>query len=68
VPRRRLAELAVEEQVAGLGLADIAADEVGIALDQRFGVGKLREGAVGQSAARKLPGDAEERRAERRFG
>jgi len=68
VPRRRLAELAVEEQVAGLGLAHVAADEVGVALDQRFGVGKLGEGAVTGVGRLKAAGtDAKQARAEGRL-
>ena len=48
--------MAIEEQVSGLSLAHVAADQVGIALDQRFCVGKLREGAVGGVCGPKLPG------------
>jgi len=46
MPGRGLAELAVKQQVAGLGLAHIAAHSKRIELDQCFGVGKLRKGAV----------------------
>jgi hypothetical protein len=64
VPGRGLAELAEEEQVAGLGLAHVAADQVCVALDQGSGVGKLGKGAVscvgGLKTARPHP---EERRA-----
>ena len=52
VPRRRLAELPVKEQVAGQRRAHIAADEVRVALDERSGVGKLRKCAVGQIIGR----------------
>jgi len=69
VPRGRLAELAVEEQVAGLGHAHIAADKVGIPLDQSFSVGKLGKGAVGCVSGFKAAGlDPEERGAQRSIG
>ena len=68
VPRRRLAKLAIEEQVAGLRLAEVAANEVSIALDQCFGVGKLGEGAVGCIGGLKAAGaNAEEPSAQRSF-
>ena len=47
VPGRTLAELAIKKKVARLGLMHVAADQVRIKLDQRFGVGKLRKGSVG---------------------
>ena len=69
MPRGRLAELAVEEQVAGLGHAHIAADKVGIPLDQSFSVGKLGKGAVGCVSGFKAAGlDPEERGAQRSIG
>ena len=46
VPGRRLAKLTVKKKVTCLGSAHIATDEKGVAFDQGFGVGKLREAAV----------------------
>ncbi len=66
MPRRRLAELAIEEQVAGERGAHIAADKVRVSLDQRFGVGELGKCAVGNVARLECAGPhAKERRAER---
>ena len=67
VPRRRLAELPVEKQVAWLGRAHIPAYEVGVALNQRFGVGELCKCAAGQIFRRKCARrHAEQRRTQRR--
>jgi len=67
VPGGGLAELAVEEQVSGLGLVDVAGEEVCVALGQGFGVGKLGEGAVCGIGRLEAAGtDAEEGCAERR--
>ena len=69
MPRRRLAKLTIEEQVAGLRRAHIAADEVRVPLDQRFGIGELGERTVGQIIRLKNAGPhTEERRAKRRAG
>ena len=46
MPWRRLAKLAIEEQVAGLRRVHIAADKIRVPLDQRACVGKLGEGTV----------------------
>jgi len=43
MPRRRLAELPVKEQVARKRRAHIAAYEVGVSINQRPGVSKLRK-------------------------
>ena len=67
VPRRRLPELPVEEQIARQRLPHIAAHKVCIALHQRLGVRKLRKRAVAHVRRLKRPRPhAEERRAQRR--
>ena len=68
VPRGRLAELPVEEQVSRLGLARIAGYEVGIPLDQRFGVGKLRKRSIGRVGGFEVAGsNAKQTSAQRRL-
>src|ERR1700679_1181868 len=68
MPGRRLAKLPVEEQIARLCGAYVAADEEGIALDKCFGVSELSEAAVGEVSGVKAAGlDAEELRTERRI-
>src|SRR5277367_5459473 len=47
MPRRRLAELAIEEQVARKRSARIAANKICVSLDQCFGIGKLSKCTVG---------------------
>jgi hypothetical protein len=56
VPRRRLAELAIEEQVAREGRTNVAAHEKSVALDKGFRIGKLREGSVGNISGLKRAG------------
>ena len=69
MPGGALTKLAVEKEIAGQGFVDIAGDEVGVALDQGFGVGELGECAVGDVGCGEGTGaDAEEGRAERGFG
>ena len=46
VPRRRLPELPLEEQIPRQRCPHIPAHKVGVALHQRFGVGKLSKGAI----------------------
>src|ERR1700722_3201172 len=67
MPRRRLTELSIEEQIAGERRARIAADKICVPLDQCFGVGELSECAVGNvTRLESAVPHAKERRAERR--
>lgn len=47
MPWRRLAELPVEEQVAGQGRVYVAAHKIRVSFDKRPGIGELRKCSVG---------------------